>query len=97
MEQILMVFFYSKGLIYLHIVLIDTSITAICIIKFIGNFMKQLNIKRTEMVSWEWFSTGSAYTTTIIQDWLTSAMYSCPIICPIRRTWIWRTFSCFGL
>jgi hypothetical protein len=72
-------------------------ITAICIIKFIGNFMKQLNIKRKEMVSWEWFSTGSAYTITIIQNWLTPDVYSCPTIYPIRRTWIWRTFSCFGV
>jgi hypothetical protein len=81
----------------MHIVFIGASITAICITKIIGNFMKQLNIKRTEMVSWEWFSTGSAYTTTIIQDWLTPAVYSCPIICPIRRTWIRQTFSCFGV
>jgi hypothetical protein len=97
MKQILLVFFYSKGLVYMHIVLIDASITTICIIKIIGNFMRQLNIKRTEMVSWERFSTGSAYTATIIQDWLTPAVYSCPPICPIRRTWIWRTFSCFGV
>jgi hypothetical protein len=54
-KQIVLSFLDRKSHISTHITPREASIIAIYVIKILGNFMKQLRIKRLEMVSLELF------------------------------------------
>jgi histone-lysine N-methyltransferase SETMAR len=72
-KQMLVAFFDKKGLVYTHIVPRGVTINANYTIIVLGKFLKQLRLKRPEMVEQEWFlhwDNAPVHTAAVVQNWL---------------------------
>jgi histone-lysine N-methyltransferase SETMAR len=72
-KQTLLAFFYSKGLIYSHIVPKGSAVNRKYIIKALGNFLKQLKKKRPVLVEQEWWfhwDNTPVHTAAVVQEWV---------------------------
>jgi histone-lysine N-methyltransferase SETMAR len=72
-KQMLLAFFDSKGLIYMHIVPRGSTVNAAYIVKVLDVFMRHFKKKRPVMAEQPWFfhwDNAPVHTAAIVQDWL---------------------------
>ena len=72
-KQMVFAFFDSRGLIYTHIAARSATINAPYVVDVLGKFLKQLRLKRPEMVEQEWFlhwDNAPVHTAAVVQNWL---------------------------
>jgi hypothetical protein len=103
-NQMLPVFFDSKGLVYMHIIPRGVTINANQTLAFLGKFTKHLK-KRTEMVERDWLFQWD--TAIILKTWLAARSRCCCTSRPLQltsgqlpsrsREWRWRSMASFGL
>jgi hypothetical protein len=79
-KQMVLAFFYSKGLVYMHIIPRGITIYANYTVAALGKFLKHFKKKRLQIVQQEWilhWNNRPVHTTAIVKKWLAARTFQC--------------------